>query len=314
MKIGLMLPIGEREDGTSASWGELREMALHAEAGGLDSVWLPDHLLFRAEDGRSEPTRGLHEAWTTLTAVAVSTSRIEIGPLVLAMPFRNPALLAKMAVELDGVSGGRLILGVGCGWHRPEFDAFGYPFDHRVSRFDEALQILVPLLREGRVTFRGRYHVAQDAELRPFGPRPGRIPLLIAGKGARMLSLVARYANAWNAAWYGPLDQAGELEQRLEALEAALAAAGRDPATLDVTVGLFVHFPNLPGTERAPSSAIRGAAEEVARELAAYAERGVKHVIVHIWPRSPAAVDQLAGATALARERIAEEDAIQVSP
>src|SRR5688572_4128075 len=193
MKIGLMLPLGERDDGMIPSWAELRELALHAEAGGLDSVWLADHLLFRPEDGRSGATRGIHEAWTTLTAVAASTSRVEIGPLVLAMPFRNPGLVAKMATELDEVSGGRLILGVGCGWHRPEFDAFGYPFDHRVSRFEEALQILVPLLREGRITFRGRYHVAEDAELRPTGPRPGGIPLLIAGKGPRMLSVVAQH-------------------------------------------------------------------------------------------------------------------------
>jgi probable F420-dependent oxidoreductase len=303
MKVGLMMPIGERDDRTIASWSELRELAEHAEAGGLDALWLPDHLLFRREDGRDGVTRGLHEAWTTLTALAVATSRVEIGPLVLAMPFRNPALLAKMAVELDEVSGGRLTLGVGCGWHRPEFEAFGFPFDHRVSRFAEAMQILVPLLRTGRASFVGRYHRAVDAELRPTGPRPGRIQLLIAGKGPRMLSLVARYADAWNAAWYGPLADSAELEERLARLDRALRAEGRDPATLDVTVGLFVHFPDLPGTEQAPATAIRGEVEDVAAELAKYAERGIKQVIVHIWPRTPAAVDRLAAAAQLARER-----------
>ena len=303
MKVSLMMPIGEREDGTIASWPDLRELAEHAEGGGLDALWLPDHLLFRRDGGRDGVTRGLHEAWTLLTALAVATSRVELGPLVLAMPFRNPALLAKMAVELDEVSGGRLTLGVGCGWHRPEFEAFGFPFDHRVSRFAEALQILVPLLRTGRASFIGRYHVAVDAELRPAGPRPGRIPLLIAGKGPRMLSLVARYADAWNAAWYGPLEESPELEERLAALDLALRGEGRDPASIDRTVGLFVHFPALPGSEQAPATAIRGEVEDVAAELARYAERGIKQVIVHIWPRSPAAVDRLARAANLARER-----------
>jgi alkanesulfonate monooxygenase SsuD/methylene tetrahydromethanopterin reductase-like flavin-dependent oxidoreductase (luciferase family) len=128
MKIGLMLPLGSDE---TRGFDELREMALAAEAGGLDSVWGADHLIIRM-DGE---TSGIHESWTVLTAVAAITSRVEIGPLVLALPFRNPALTAKMAVELDEVSNGRLILGVGCGWHEPEFDAFGYPFDHRVGRF-----------------------------------------------------------------------------------------------------------------------------------------------------------------------------------
>ena len=86
------------------------------------------------------------------------TQRVEIGPLVLALPFRNPALLAKMAVALDEISHGRLVLGVGCGWHEPEFAAFDYPFDHRVGRFEEALQVLVPLLRTGKVSFEGRWH------------------------------------------------------------------------------------------------------------------------------------------------------------
>lgn len=304
MKIGLMMPIGERDDGTIASWPELRELAEHAEGGGLDSVWLPDHLLFRPEDGSDGPTRGLHEAWTTLTALAASTSRVEIGPLVLAMPFRNPALVAKMAVELDEISGGRLTLGVGCGWHRPEFDAFGFPFERRVSHFAEALRILVPLLREGRVTFRGQYHSAVDAELRPAGPRPGRIPVLIAGKAPRMLSLVARYADAWNTAWYGPLDQSPVVEERLAALEGAMVDQGRNPDSIERTVGLFIHFPDLAGTEEPPSTAIRGTSDEVAAELARYAHRGISHVIVHIWPRSPAAVDRLAEAAALARQRM----------
>jgi probable F420-dependent oxidoreductase len=294
MKIGLMLPLGESEAG---GWMNLRALALAAEEHGLDSVWGADHLIFR-DDGETE---GIHECWTVLTAVAAITERVEIGPMVLALPFRNPALTAKMAAELDEVSGGRLILGLGCGWHEPEFDAFGYPFDHRVSRFEEGMRILAPLLREGAVTFEGEYHRTVDAELLPRPIRPNGPPILIAGKQPRMLSLVAEYADQWNAAWFGPPAGADELRKRITNLRAALGEAGRDPATLEMTAGIFVAFD---GGDDAPDTAIRGTIEEVAEELAGYAELDVRHLITHVWPRTPDAVRQLAEAAALARERV----------
>ncbi|MEO7295057.1 MAG: LLM class flavin-dependent oxidoreductase [Candidatus Limnocylindria bacterium] len=296
MKIGLMLPLG---DDDTNGFSDLRALAMAAEDGGLDSVWGADHLIFR-DDGE---TTGIHECWTVLTAIAAVTSRVEIGPLVLALPFRNPALTAKMAAELDEVSGGRLILGVGCGWHEPEFDAFDYPFDHRVSRFDEALQVLVPLLRTGTVNFAGEYHRAIDAELRPRPVREGGPPILIAGKQPRMLELVARHADQWNAAWYGHPDKADELRERLANLHAALDAAGRDPASLEITVGIFVAFD---GAEPdAPERSIRGSVDEVADALAGYAELGVKHLIAHVFPRTTDAVTLLGEAAALARKRVA---------
>ncbi|MGZ6300257.1 MAG: LLM class flavin-dependent oxidoreductase [Candidatus Limnocylindria bacterium] len=299
MKIGLMLPIGEDEKlGRPLPWDELRELALAAEESGLDSVWAADHLIFR-EDGTSS---GIHECWTILTAVAAITERVEIGPLVLALPFRNPALTAKMATALDEVSAGRLILGIGCGWHEPEFDAFDFPFDHRVGRFEEALGVLLPLLREGRVTVQGRWHRA-DAELLPPGPRPHGPPILIAGKRPRMLGLVARHADVWNAAWFGRLEDAGELVRRIGLLRDACEAEGRDPATIALTVGLFVHLPGLPdaGYEDPPQNAIAGSAEEVGKALAAYREQGIEHAIVHLWPPTPAAVAELGRAAELAR-------------
>ena len=117
----------------------MRAFAQHAEAIGLDSVWVFDHFFYRPADG---PTEGMHEAWTMVSAVAASTSRVEIGQLVMCASFRNPGLLAKMAATADAVSGGRLILGIGAGWHDPEYAAFGYPVDHRVDRFEEALRII----------------------------------------------------------------------------------------------------------------------------------------------------------------------------
>src|SRR5688500_12110 len=295
MKIGLMLPLGADETG---GFTDLRAMALAAEDGGLDSVWGADHLIFRDEG----TTTGIHECWTVLTAVAAVTSRVTIGPLVLALPFRNPALTAKMAAELDEVSNGRLILGLGCGWHEPEFDAFGYPFDHRVSRFDEGLQVLVPLLRDGRVNFAGEYHRAIDAELSPRPIREVGPPILIAGKQPRMLELVARHADQWNAAWYGRPDEAGELRERLVNLRAALETAGRDPATLELTAGIFVAFEGA--GDDTPKRAIRGTTEEMASALAGYEELGISHLIAHVYPRTADAVSRLAEAAALARDRV----------
>ncbi|MGH2446107.1 MAG: LLM class flavin-dependent oxidoreductase [Candidatus Limnocylindria bacterium] len=301
MKIGLMLPIGD-DDGTGRPWSidHLRRMTLAAEDGGLDSVWCADHLLFRSPDEPGKTT-GIHEAWTFLTAMAAITSRVELGPLVLCLPFRNPALTAKMAAELDEVSGGRLILGLGCGWHQPEFDAFGYPFDHRVGRFEEGMKILAPLLRGETVTFEGRYHRAVDVELAPRPVREGGPPILIAGKQPRMLRLVTEHASQWNSAWYGDPDQADQLRTRLADLSAAIETAGRDPSTLTLTAGIFVAFDGA--DDDAPERAIRGSIAEVADALAGYAELSISHLIAHVFPRTPDAVTMLAEAAALARER-----------
>ena len=300
MKIGLMLPIAEEPaSGRPPSFDHLREMTVGAEEGGLDSVWCADHVLFRSDE--SDHTRGIHEAWTLLSALAAATSRIELGPLVLCVPFRNPAMIAKMAATLEEVSGGRLVLGLGCGWHEPEFDAFGLPFDHRVGRFEEALEIILPMLRTGSATFEGRWHRAARADLVPPGPRPNGPPIMIAGKQPRMLELVAKHADQWNAAWYGHPDEADELRERLARLRAALDAAGRDPSTLELTAGVFVRVAD---DDDAPENAIHGSTEEIADALAGYADLGIGHLIVHLWPRTPAAVTRLAEAAALARERV----------
>ena len=201
----------------SATW------PLAAEAGGLDSLWVFDHLLFRFDGA----TTGIHECWTILSAIAEATSRVQLGSIVMCTSFRNPALLAKMAATLDHVSDGRLILGIGCGWHEPEYEAFGFPTDHRVGRFEEALTVITGLIRDGRADLDGRWVQARDAVLLP--PARPDIPILIAAKRPRMLELTARHADAWNLAWFG------EPSERFETVRAALgdacATVGRDPAT-----------------------------------------------------------------------------------
>ena len=309
MKVGLMLPLGEDDGlGRTLDWPELRELALAAEASGLDSIWGADHLIFHTNDG----VEGIHECWTVLTAVAAITERVEIGPLVLAVPFRNPALTAKMAAELDAVSHGRLILGLGCGWHEPEFDDFGYPFDHRVGRFEEALDVIVPMLRSGRAKVSGKWHQA-DAVLTPRGPREAGPPILIAGKGPRMLALTARHADAWNAAWYGQPDDLDELDQRVARLDEACTNEGRDPDTLTRTAGVFVSFPHLArdGDEVPPPSPMRGSPDAVGMMLARYPAHGIDHLIVHLWPRRPEAVAELGRAAEVARARLRSTESDQ---
>ena len=282
MKIGLILPMSDDDGAGTPTWPTIRELAAQAEAGGVDSVWIYDHLLFRLGGHAS----GIHEAWTLLTAVAAVTTRVEVGTIVLATSFRNPALLAKMATTLDEVSGGRVILGLGCGWHEPEYTAFGYPFDHRVDRFEEALRIVVPLLREGSVTFSGTYHRAEDCLILPRGPRE-RIPVMVAARGPRMLRLAAQHADAWNIAWFGMPDD--RLEQRMADFRAACADVGRDPFSIEVTVGVTVKAEADAdwGRPGAPA-ALLARPEVVADALRAYATLGIAHVQLDVQPASAA--------------------------
>jgi len=164
MKVGVQLPEVE----WVARWPQLREMARTAEEIGLDSIWVGEHLLYR-DDGL--PSRGPWEAWTSLAAIAAATERIELGPLVAATSFHNPAMLAKQAATVDEISGGRLVLGLGAGWNEPEYLAYGFPFDHRVSRFEEAFTIIRTLLADGHCDFHGTYYDLRDCELLPRGPR-----------------------------------------------------------------------------------------------------------------------------------------------
>ncbi|HET8630300.1 MAG TPA: LLM class flavin-dependent oxidoreductase [Thermomicrobiales bacterium] len=294
MKVGVVLPLGEDEGlGRPAGYAAVRDLALQAEEAGFDSIWLYDHLLYRFPD---RPPAGVWEGWTFLAALAEATRRPELGTIVLCIAFRNPAVLAKMAATFDEVSAGRLILGLGAGWHRPEFDAFGFPFDHKVDRFAEALQIICPLLREGRVDFAGRYYQAPDCELRPRGPRPGGPPILVAAAGPRMLRLTARHADCWNTAWLG---RPTLLAERRAGLDAACAEVGRDPATLAVTVGVIVAYPPegaAPPAGGDPAKVLAGSAEEVAAGLRAYREQGVAHVICNCVPNDAASLARLADA------------------
>jgi probable F420-dependent oxidoreductase len=294
LKIGAVVRIGPDGPGQQPrAYAQIRDMARRIEAAGLDSVWVHDHLLYRWP-GR--PTDGIWECWTMLAGLAEATERVELGSLVLCTPFRNPAITAKMACTLDEVSGGRFTLGIGAGWHRPEFEAFGVPYDHRATRFEEALQIIGPLLRTGRVDFQGRYYAARECEIVPRGPRPHGPPLLVAGSGPRVLRLGVEHADAWNIAWCTTPESArGEVER--------VRSAARQAARPEVTVSVSVAHPDL-GPRTGPGArSLSGSAGEIGAALAGYAQLGVSHLMVDFSPHTPAALERLAEAVERARAR-----------
>jgi alkanesulfonate monooxygenase SsuD/methylene tetrahydromethanopterin reductase-like flavin-dependent oxidoreductase (luciferase family) len=274
MKVGVVLPIAEEIAGEGVpDYALVRTLALDAEAAELDSVWVFDHLLFRF-DG---VTTGIHECWTVLSAIAEATSRVELGTLVMCTGFRNAALLAKMAATLDHVSGGRLILGIGAGWHDPEYDAFGYPPDYKVSRFEESIGVIADLIRTGRAEHQGRFVTARDAVLVP--PARPDLPILVASFGPRMLDLTARHADQWNTAWFGAPDEG--LAEARAALGGACARVGRAAGEIAITVGVNVRYAGAPPSEE---PALEGTPSEIAAGLRAHAAAGVDHVIANVQP------------------------------
>lgn len=231
IRIGIQLPEVERV----VRWPEYREMVRVTEECGFDSMWLGDHLLYRG-DGR--PERGPWEAWTMLAALAAETERIEFGPLVACAGFHPPAVLAKMAATVDEISGGRFVLGLGAGWNRPEFDAFGIPFDRRAARFEEALAVIGPLVEGRRVTHHGTFHDVEDAVLSPAPSRP--VPLMIGSVGDRVLRAALPSATWWNT-WFDWFGNSAEGFATLNGRISRLCAdVGRDQTTLKRSACLLV--------------------------------------------------------------------------
>ena len=286
LRVGVQLPEVERD----ARWPEYLAMARAAEEVGFDSIWMGDHLLYRG-DGR--PERGPWEAWTMLAALAAVTERVMLGPLVASVAFHAPAMLAKMAATVDEVSGGRLFLGIGAGWNRAEFEAFGFPFDHRVDRFAEAFEIVRRLLAGERVTFHGRYHHVEDVLLLP---RPRRSPpLMLGSSGPRMLAIAVPYVQAWNA-WF---DLFGNTPQGFAAESAkvtvAAERAGRDPSEILRSACVLVVLDPSAGERPVPEGcvALTGSPEELADGLAAFAEAGAQEVICVLSPITEGSVREL---------------------
>lgn len=295
MKIGIQLPEVERE----YRWPEIRDIALTVEAVGFDSIWVGDHLLFKDE---ITGTKGPWEAWSMLAALAEATERVELGPLVAATSFHSPAMLAKKAATVDEISGGRLILGLGAGWNQPEYDAFGFPYDNRVSRFEEAFTVIRTLLREGSIDFEGAYYTHRETEILPR-PRSD-IPLMVGSNGPRMLRITAPHIDMWNSwfVWFN--NMADGLAPLVAELEAACVDTGRDPATIQKTAAVYVQLSRgggrIAGSETRPKvEPIAGDAPAMAEALAGFASAGIDHLQLVVDPIDAAAVEELGEVLAL---------------
>jgi len=300
VKIGLTLLLAnDRESNSKRSYDSIRAIAQQAETDGFDSLWLSDNFFERIP---GEPTWGMWECWTMLSALAEATERVEIGTLILCNAFRNPAILAKMATTLDEVSHGRLILGIGAGYpgyNEPMYQAFGLPFKQQVDRLAEALQILRPLLKEGQVDFAGAYYQARNCEIVPRGPRSAGPPLLVGGIGPHMLKLSAQYGDLWNTGYIG---QPETMIAPLAKIKAACREIGRDPATLGITALIGLWFPDLQARRpRFFDNILSGTAQEIAAAMRGYAELGVQHIMFQCEPYTTEALRRLTEALHLYR-------------
>ena len=292
LRVGIQLPEVERE----VRWPEYRLMAQRAEAVGFDTLWLGDHLLYRLADGS---TRGPWEVWTMLSALAECTSRIRLGPLVASTAFHAPAMLAKLAATVDEISGGRLILGLGAGWNDTEFRAFGFPFEHRIDRFEEAFTIVRTLLRDGAIDFDGTYFQARDCELLPRPARPGGPPLLVGSIGPRMLRITLPHVDAWNVWFNDTRNSPAGLEPLLRLVDVACREVGRDPAAVERTAAVLVRMPGGRGRTMGDPAAgalppLAGSSEDIAEGLRAYARLGVAEVQLVVDPITLESIEALA--------------------
>ena len=284
---------GETAEGRMTTFEETREFATVAEKAGLDSIWVFDHLLFRFPP---EPDEGPYEAWTTLAALASVVPRVELGALVMCSSFRPAGLMAKMAATLDDLSGGRLILGLGSGWHEPEYAAFGLPFEPRFGGFAEDLEVIARLLRGETVTLQGRFRIYDRAVLLP--PPARQTPILVASKGPRMLRLTATWADAWNTAWFGRADD--RLRTRLRDLDEACAVVGREPGSIRRTIGIRLHPPGEGADDASGTDTDTAGLADLFDELGA---AGFADAIVWSLAKTPAALERIAAARELHRSR-----------
>jgi alkanesulfonate monooxygenase SsuD/methylene tetrahydromethanopterin reductase-like flavin-dependent oxidoreductase (luciferase family) len=277
MSLGLMLPIAEQDavanDSPRDGFWEIVAMARLAVEIGFDMLWLPDHLIL-ALDRHGGATRGVWDCWTTVAGIAAALPGVPLGTMVACTGFHNPGAIAKMAENIDEISQGNFVLGLGCGWNQAEYEMFGFPFDHRVDRFEEAMQIVSPLIRTGRADFEGRYYQARETVNLPRGPRwrEGGPPILFGANKPRMMRLTARYADAWNADWQ---DNTAIVVERMRLLDEACREVGRDPAGLIRTGGSQFAMPGC----QYRWYPISGTVDEMAAAIHGFAALGLRHYL-----------------------------------
>jgi alkanesulfonate monooxygenase SsuD/methylene tetrahydromethanopterin reductase-like flavin-dependent oxidoreductase (luciferase family) len=288
-QIGVVTPMMQfGPERTTPRWSDIREVAVRAEQLGFDTVWTIDELLWRPAD---KPPAGFWEGVATAGAVAAVTSTVTVGTWVLSALHRNPALTAKAVETLDEISGGRFLFGLGAGHVDPgQAHSFGLPEDKVFGRFDEALQIIVPLLRGGRADFEGQFHAARDLPQIPVGPRPNGIPLMIGGNGPKAQRHAVRHADIWS----GFVEERATVEEmgpKLARLDEICAEEGRAPESIERSVGVYV-YPLAPAGER--PNALSGTAQEIADGFRSFEDAGYTRLEVMFVPGTIEAFEALA--------------------
>ncbi|MBI2762899.1 MAG: LLM class flavin-dependent oxidoreductase [Chloroflexi bacterium] len=279
-------------DGGTVRWAEILDLALRAEALRFDTLWSPDELLGRLVKGG--PRYGFWDGGVAIpAALAVATSKIKIGTWVMSALHRNPGITAKAVETMDEISGGRFVLGLGAGHAGSGAHAHGLPEDHIYDRFEEALQIIVPLLRGGRADFEGTYHVARDLEQLPVGPRPNGIPIMLAAHGAKGYRHAARLADIWSC-YAQERSHVSELGPRIADFEAACTEVGRDPATIGRSAGVIVAPLEPVGATGAFGTMISGSAEEIADAFRSFRAAGFTQLEFMLHPQAAAALESMA--------------------
>lgn len=285
------LKFGVQTPPQHTDWPSLRDAWRLVDSLGYDSAWVFDHFvpIF------SDPTGPCLEGWTLLAALGAETRSVEVGVLVTGNTYRHPAVLAKMAATVDHTTGGRLLFGIGAAWFETEHRMYGIPFPpvgERVSRLGEALEVIRRLWTEAEASFEGRFYRLDKARCEPKPVQRPHPPIMIGGGGEkRMLRLVARHADMWN--WFGPVD---DFRRKIAILRDHCAAVGRDPAAIEITWAGAAKVLPAGGDRRAALETIAkawgqtpdevdgrslvGTADRVAERVRAYADLGVRHLIL----------------------------------
>ena len=304
VRVGVVVPHWSGSyDGRTPRWSEIADFARVAEELGFDSLWLIDDLLIRLDleespagnlqeeldmvAGTGEPV-GFWECWSLLGSLAATTTRAELGQVITNNNFRAPALLAKMADTIDEISGGRLILGLGAGNNEFEHRAFGVPWEHRFERFEEAVPIIRDLLRLGQLDLEGDHYSIDRCQLLPRGPAADGPPILIGGRGPRVIRLAARFADQWNVGIAFTHNSPNQVSSLQDAVDSACESVGRDPATLErtafVAACVLDGHVEFCGQDMSAANPLQGSAEQIAERIATFGAAGFRHLQLYLAP------------------------------
>ncbi len=293
LRLGLILPTWTETD--DLRFSHILEIAAAAADAGFDALWVADHMLLPSNnaelkrragvdfpDDPTVPLEGYLECFTTMAALAAAIPRLNIGSFVACTGYRNAGLLAKMAVTIDDISDGRLILGLGAGDSEGEYHTFGFPTEQRVGKFEEALELTKKLFASETVDFESAHHRLSGLRLLPSAHRKGGPPIMIGtlNPKARMQRLVAQYADIWNG-WLGYTDASPEsAEKQLRIIDDACREHGRDPNTLVATMAVRGAMPGSGYTPRPDENPLQGSPSQMAETLRGHARLGISEVQV----------------------------------